>query len=522
MGFWTLWMMALPYVIPHLEVSGDTLWVRVVSDEPLQNLQVFVDPQDTLLRSARYLPFREDAAWEFWDRERRRDTLLRLPLDLPPGHYRYQVAVTRSNGERIHSRWYGFSWDGTRLGPGVDLGPYLFYPHPDTAVIRVRFSRAVAGVLETPEGSRPLHPVPELPLWREARIPVRPGGTLRYRVCVEGSAVCSAWYDAVTPPHPGSPVTFAALGDTRSGWYHPASTSRTNLINVPVLRLLVHQALRAGAQLLFVLGDLVHGYTEDTTSVRLQYETWLQATEPVSGVIPLFPVVGNHDATAPFVRKEGRDFAWRADAWAPERVWARFFELPANGPTDPPDGPPYRENVYWMAWGDLLLVALNSDYRYERVQGTFTARRVDARQRRWLEDVLRRYGKGRTVVVGVHEPLFPTSRHRGRSLDAWPEDRDALLEILRRYRVPLVMAGHEHLYARLRIPGDPPILHVITGRGGSPLYRDILFPLEVSYRAWVEARSADEHVVVCTLERGRTLCRVINTPGFVVDAFTLP
>ncbi len=515
-------ILALPYLLPHLAVVGDSIEVQVRSDEPLRHLQVWVDPVDTLPRSRTYLPFREDAAWEFWDRENRVSDTLTLRFTLPPGHYRFQVAATRENGERLHSRWYGFSWNGKRLGPGLDLGPYLFYPSPDTAVVRVRFAYARHAFIETPAGRVPMHPASENPDFLEARLRVARGGVFRYRVCAAGQdTVCSAWMDAETPPLPGSPVVFAALGDTRSGWFHPASTARTNLINVPGLRQLVHVLYREGAQALFALGDLVHGYTEDTTFVRLQYETWLQATEPVSGLIPLFPVMGNHDATAPFVRLPERNFRWREGPWAPERVWARYFVLPENGPPAEKEHPPYRENVYAARFGDVTFIALNSDYRYERLDGRYTARRVDVRQRRWLARVLEHLPTGTVPVVGVHEPLFPTSRHRGRSLDAWPADRDALLALLQKHRVPLVFSGHEHLYARLVIPGPSPVVQVITGRGGSPLYRDILFPLNIPYRDWVKASSADEHGVICRVHRDRIACRVVNTAGFVLDTFTL-
>lgn len=516
-----LTLVTLPYLIPHIQVVGESLEVRVASDENLTHLQVWVDPVDTTLKSRDDLPYRDDAAWEFWDRENRSAKELVLRFHVPAGHYRLQVAATRENGERIHSRWYAFSWDGKVPGPALDLGPYLFYPAPDTAAIRTRWVNARRAYVETPETRVDLRPTGEFG-FQEARIPVRAGSILRYRVCGDGAfRVCSGWYDAQTPPFPGYPVVFGALGDTRSGWLNPASTARMNLINVPVLRLLVHVLYREGAQALFVLGDLVHGYTEDTTFVCLQYETWLQATEPVSGLIPLFPVVGNHDATAPFVSLEGRNFRWREGTWAPERVWAKFFVLPENGPRAGKEMPPYRENVYAARWGDVVFVALNSDYRYERLEGQYTARRVDETQRRWLQDVLEDLPPGVMPVVGVHEPLFPTSRHVGRSLDAWPEDRDALLEILRKFRVPVVFSGHEHLYARLVIPGEVPVVQIITGRGGSPLYRDILEPLKVPYLDWVKARSADEHGVLCEVRPPHLSCRVVNTAGFAVDAFAV-
>jgi len=517
-----LMILALPYLIPHLTAVGESLEVRLESDEPLRHLQVFVDPVDTLPRSRTWLPFREDAAWVFQDRENRTSDTLTLRLALPPGHYRFQAAATRENGERLHSRWYGFSWDGKHLGPGLDLGPYLFYPSPETAVVRVRFAYAQGGFLETPAQRVPLTPASENPDFLEARLPVVRSGGFRYRVCGVGrERVCSPWYEAETPPLPGEPVVFGALGDTRSGWLHPASTARTNLINVPVLRHLVHVLYREGAQALFVLGDLVHGYTEDTTFVRLQYETWLQATEPVSGLIPVFPVMGNHDATAPFVRLPEGNFRHREGPWAPERVWARFFVLPENGPPAEKKNPPYRENVYAARFGDVVFVAVNSDYRYERLEGRPTAGRVDARQRHWLARVLENLPPGVIPVVGVHRPLFPTSYHRGRSLDAWPEERDTLLGLLQKYRVPLVFSGHEHLYARLVIPGPPPVVQIITGRGGSPLHRDILFPLEVPYRDWVKATSADEHGVICVVDRDRIRFRAVNTAGFVMDTLTL-
>jgi len=79
-------------------------------------------------------------------------------------------------------------------------------------------------------------------------------------------------------------------------------------------------------------------------------------------------------------------------------------------------------------------------------------------QRRWLEAAL---GASRAPwkIVTLHRRLHSSGFHGGaRSL------RQALEPLLTQYRVPVVLAGHDHNDERLEARG---IVHIVTGGGGA-------------------------------------------------------
>ncbi len=79
-------------------------------------------------------------------------------------------------------------------------------------------------------------------------------------------------------------------------------------------------------------------------------------------------------------------------------------------------------------------------------------------QRRWLEAALKA-SQAPWKVVTLHRPLYSSGFHGGaHSL------RQALEPLLVQYRVPLVLAGHEHSYERLEARG---IVHIVAGGGGA-------------------------------------------------------
>ena len=72
---------------------------------------------------------------------------------------------------------------------------------------------------------------------------------------------------------------------------------------------------------------------------------------------------------------------------------------------------------------------------------------IDSRQRTWLEGLLKNNGKTHTFIM-FHGPAYPIGHHYGESLDANPEERDALMSILDKYNVTATIVGHEHNYNR--------------------------------------------------------------------------
>jgi hypothetical protein len=339
-----------------------------------------------------------------------------------------------------------------------------------------------------------------------------------YRVvsATDTDTVLSPIFTFKTAPPPGESVRFAVLGDSRNNWRSPNSDFRLNGVNLAILRPLLFKAFQHGAELIIFVGDLIQGYTEDTTYVKKQYETWLWATWPTSAYIPIYPVMGNHDATAPFKRLEGRDYVDPDPPLSAEDFWRRFFVLPENGPET--EGPPYLENVYSLDYGDLHLVILNSDYRYGRIGGKILSKRIDSIQRKWLFEDLK--NKSNFVkFVFFHEPAFPVSGHLGSSLDLHEAERDSLWEILVKFKVQAVFCGHEHVYARLLVDNRIndswviPIRQIITGRAGAPPYRRS----DIPYESNLEKFSRYNHFVKVEKEEDKIFYTVISLIGDTLD-----
>ena len=51
----------------------------------------------------------------------------------------------------------------------------------------------------------------------------------------------------------------------------------------------------------------------------------------------------------------------------------------------------------------------------------------------WLEKELEKAKNSDFIFVFVHEPLYPVGGHIGSSLDRYPEERDKLANLLRKY-----------------------------------------------------------------------------------------
>ncbi|GLV48017.1 acid phosphatase [Thermus sp. LT1-2-5] len=82
-------------------------------------------------------------------------------------------------------------------------------------------------------------------------------------------------------------------------------------------------------------------------------------------------------------------------------------------------------------------------------------------QKAWLQEALATSSAPWRVVV-LHRPLYSSGLHGGS-----PLLRSLLEPLLRRAEVPLVLAGHDHHYERLRVG---PTTHLVLGGGGAPLY----------------------------------------------------
>lgn len=208
-------------------------------------------------------------------------------------------------------------------------------------------------------------------------------------------------------PFHTSAVTFAVMGDTKdflagSGAFQSA----------------VAKIKKKKPSAVLVMGDLINDCTDDSTC-RSYWSRWKSVAAPI--LKKTYPVMGNHDR----VNISGE---------AADALWQEVFDLPTSGP----DG--FSELVYSFNKGNSHFVVLNSSKPSNNL--------VNSSQRDWLEQDLAANQKKKYKFVFFHSPAFPASLHIGSSLDAYPDERDALWEILDRHNVSGVFAGHEHFFNR--------------------------------------------------------------------------
>ncbi|MCS7067225.1 MAG: metallophosphoesterase [Meiothermus sp.] len=127
-------------------------------------------------------------------------------------------------------------------------------------------------------------------------------------------------------------------------------------------------------------------------------------------------------------------------------------------------------------------------------------------QRRWLEAALKASGAP-WKIVALHRPLYSSGPHGGaRSL------RQALEPLFTRYRVSLVLSGHEHSYERLEARG---IVHIVTGGGGAWL-RGF-----VSVRPESKVRLKSPHFLILEASAERLRVVAYNEKNTVIDQVQL-
>jgi 3',5'-cyclic AMP phosphodiesterase CpdA len=211
----------------------------------------------------------------------------------------------------------------------------------------------------------------------------------------------SEWFQfqtASTQPEPFSFIYFGdAQNDVRSMW------SRV-----------IREAARDAPRAAFMLhaGDLINRAENDA-----DWGEWFQAGGPLHAMIPCIAAPGNHEYV---VVEKIADIPTKI---ALSKYWNPMFAFPKNGPAKLP------ETAYYVDYQGARIVVLNSN-ELQVVQG------------KWLEKVLAENPMKWTIVT-FHHPMFSTALGRDN-----PMIRLAWQAIFDKYRVDLVLQGHDHSYGR--------------------------------------------------------------------------
>jgi predicted phosphodiesterase len=188
---------------------------------------------------------------------------------------------------------------------------------------------------------------------------------------------------------------------------------------------------------------------------------------------PFFPAPGNHDL--------GEDNK--------AEVYKKIFHVEANNPE--------RTRLYYsFEWGCAKVVSIES-YLLFKTPGPH----MD-----WLEHELAANDRPWLVLL-MHVPMYSTGTH-GDSVELARQ----IEPLVAKYKVRLVLAGHDHLYARGAKDGWT---WVVSGGGGGKLY-------PVTYHHPFDACTESAfHYVLLDFSKDRIAEKMVRLDGSVGDSFEI-
>lgn len=259
---------------------------------------------------------------------------------------------------------------------------------------------------------------------------LKPSTKYAYRVG-DGTA-WSEWFHfttASTKPEPFSFIYFGdAQNDIRSLW---SRVIREAYSDAPKARFMIHA------------GDLINSAEKDG-----EWGEWFGAGGWLNAMVPSVAIPGNHEQAKDKDGKRRLSHHWRPQ-----------FANPENGPVG------LEETCFTLVYQDLRIIGLDSNRDIEL-------------QTPWLDKVLAE-NKSPWVICTFHHPIFSTAKDRDNAAL-----RAAWKPVLDKYKVDLVLQGHDHSYGRtglttpLRLPET--VANVPTGVNQSDEATGTVYVVSVS------------------------------------------
>ena len=229
---------------------------------------------------------------------------------------------------------------------------------------------------------------------------LKPATLYAYRV--GDGTYWSEWFQFRTANTKPEPFSFIFLGDSQTQLH--ALWSRC-----------IRAAYAAAPQARFMLhaGDLVNNPEADA-----EWQEWFAAGSFIYATIPSLFTAGNHE------------YAKTLKVPHLSKYWRPQINMPQNGP-----GRNKEDLVYYLDYQDVRIITLNSYWGA-------------ASQVKWLEEVLKNNPRKWTVVL-YHYPMYSD----GRAQFSEPLQKH-WKPLFDKYKVDLVLQGHDHVYSRVRGSSD--------------------------------------------------------------------
>ncbi|MGB0385254.1 MAG: metallophosphoesterase [Ardenticatenaceae bacterium] len=394
-----------------------------------------------------------------------------------------------------------------------------------------------------------------------------PGTTYTYTVEVSDgmTTTSTSEYFFRTPAENTTEFTFAVMGDSRGNY--GGGERGFNGINAFTMRNLATSAFVKGAEFIVHTGDMVNGYTSSVLNFEMQLGSFKDSVEAVGHYIPIYEVMGNHEALIhQYQGPSGAFDVFQLDREGDESaevIFGNQFVNPTNGPTpnnraaQVPDGqslPPYSENVYYFDYGNSRFVVMNNNYwwssRPEQYGGNLEGYVLDD-QMAWLTQLFsdtKSNSDIKHLFFFAQEPMFPNNGHTGDAMwydkgqSPYPCFVDCLSDLDRSYiierrdqiwkafvgtgKAVAANFGDEHNYSRTLIvndkddqPFDEPVWQLISGGAGAPISFEQKEGLPWS--ANVEKFSTQFHYTLFQVDDQRVVLEVYSIDDELIESVVL-
>ncbi len=289
----------------------------------------------------------------------------------------------------------------------------------------------------------------------------------------------SEWFHFTTASDQPEPFSFIYFGDAqndiRSMW---SRVIREAYSDAPKAKFMIHA------------GDLINTAESDG-----EWGEWFGAGHWLNAMVPSIPIPGNHE------------MAKRPDKSSKlSHHWRTHFTLPEQGPKG------LEETCFTLEYQGMRVIGLNSN-------------EMIAEQSPWLDKVLAE-NKSPWVVCTFHHPIYSTGKDRDNAAL-----RAAWKPIFDKYKVDLVLTGHDHSYGRtgldtpLVTTGNVPTgVNKIDAKTGTVYVVSVSGPKMYNLQAQpVMKRSAEDTQLyqIIHIDGGTLRYEARTATGEVYDAFTL-
>ncbi len=290
-------------------------------------------------------------------------------------------------------------------------------------------------------------------------------------------------YFHTMPTKLSRPIRFVAGGDV----YHET---------IEIVEHMHQQAAAASPDFALVGGDIAYSVTSKTDTQAAEkigrwkefFRVWSERMiTPDGNLIPILPIVGNHDVLGGYRQPESRAACFYA-----------LFPLPGE------------KGYQVLDFGDYLtLLLLDSGHTHE----------IAGKQTHWLEKTLAKHAHVLHKVALYHVGAWPSVREEN-SRSGGGRIRKNWVPVFEKYHLSVAFENHDHAYKRTHLIRNDSVteggvLYLGDGAWGTTPRK----PHDASERWYLAKTASRQHVIIAELTPYTRSYRATDARGRVFDFF---